>query len=200
MLCGPCSWSGLVRVFLISLGDHLENFEVEECFQRECLGETLSGKEAKGVFIFLTKSVRSQQSVRSWWGFLDRRFNRGDYEATSRLVHNSNPYWTWHVCPIEQFSTQSYTSSLRPLLHMLAFGILGSENLVALCNKLEMDGRRTSKSNNKYHCSVTIHFKFITKCDSLFYFKMRWSFITKYDSFFITKCYKCYNYKVRQIY
>ena len=101
---------------------HFENFEVEECFQRECQGETLSGKEAKGIFISLTKSVRSQQSVRSWWGFLDRRFNRGDYEATSRLVHNSNPYWTWHACPIEQFSTQSYTSSLSPLLHMLAFG------------------------------------------------------------------------------
>ena len=50
-----------------------------------------------------------------------------------------------------------------------------------------MDGPRTSKSNNKYHCSVTIHFKFITKCDGL------------YDSFFITKCYKCYNYKVRQV-
>ena len=98
---------------LTSLGDHFENFEVEECFQRECQGETLSGKEAKGIFISLTKSVRSQQSVRSWWGFLDRRFNRGDYEATSRLVHNSNPYWTWHVCPIEQFSSQSYTSSLR---------------------------------------------------------------------------------------
>ena len=122
MLCGPCSWSGLVRVFLISLGDHLENFEVEECFQRECLGETLSGKETKGVFIFLTKSVRSQQSVRSWWGFLDRSFNRGDYEATSRLLHNSNPYWTWHVCPNGLFSTQSYTSSLRPVPHMLAFG------------------------------------------------------------------------------
>ena len=44
------------------------------------------------------------------------------YEATSRFVHNSNPYWTWHVCPIEQFSTQSYTSSLRPVLHMPAFG------------------------------------------------------------------------------
>ena len=67
------------------------------------------------------------------------------------------------------------------------------------CNKLEMDGRRTRKSNNKYHCPVTIHFKFITKCDSLFYYKMRWSVITKYDSFFITKCYKCYNYKVRQL-
>ena len=45
---------------LTSLGDHFENFEVEECFQRECQGETLSGKETKEVFIFLTKSVRSQ--------------------------------------------------------------------------------------------------------------------------------------------
>ena len=44
---------------LTSLGNHFENFEVEECFQRECQGETLSGKETKGVFIFLTKSVKS---------------------------------------------------------------------------------------------------------------------------------------------
>ena len=50
---------------LTSLGDHFENFEVEECFQRECQGEKLSGKETKGVFIFLTKSVRSQYSMRS---------------------------------------------------------------------------------------------------------------------------------------
>ena len=50
-----------VRVFdFLSLGDDFENFEVEECFQRECHGETLSGKETKEVFIFLTKSVRSQ--------------------------------------------------------------------------------------------------------------------------------------------
>ena len=48
--------------------------------------------------------------------------DRGDYKATSQLVHNSNPYWTWHVWRIEQFSTQSYTSSLSPVLHMLAFG------------------------------------------------------------------------------
>ena len=48
---------------LISLCDHFENFEVEECFQRECRGEKLSGKETKGVFIFLAKSVRSQYSV-----------------------------------------------------------------------------------------------------------------------------------------
>ena len=49
---------------LTSLGDHFENFEVEECFQRECQGETFTGKERKEVFIFLTKSVRSQLSVR----------------------------------------------------------------------------------------------------------------------------------------
>ena len=45
---------------LTSLGNHFENFEVGECFQRKCQGETLSGKKTKGVFIFLTKSVRSQ--------------------------------------------------------------------------------------------------------------------------------------------
>ena len=46
--------------FLTSLGDHFENFEVEECFQRECHCETFSGKEKKEVFIFFTKSVSSQ--------------------------------------------------------------------------------------------------------------------------------------------
>ena len=45
---------------LTSLDDRFEIFEVEECFQRECQGETFSGKETKEVFIFLTKSVRSQ--------------------------------------------------------------------------------------------------------------------------------------------
>ena len=44
-----------VRVF-----DFLGRPFVEERFQRECHGETLSGKETKEVFIFLTKSVRSQ--------------------------------------------------------------------------------------------------------------------------------------------
>ena len=49
-----------------------------------------------------------------------------------------------------------------------------------------------------FTCPPTIYFKFITKCDSFFYYKVRWSVITKCDSFFITKCDKCY-YKVRQI-
>ena len=38
----------------------------------------------------------------------------------------------------------------------------------------------------------------ITKRDSFFYYKVRWSVIKKCDSFFITKCDKCY-YRVRQI-
>ena len=38
----------------------------------------------------------------------------------------------------------------------------------------------------------------ITKCDSLFYYKVRWSVITKRHSFFITKYDKCY-YKVWQL-
>ena len=36
---------------LTSLGDHFVNFEVEECFQRECQGETLSGKERPGFHL-----------------------------------------------------------------------------------------------------------------------------------------------------
>ena len=31
---------------LTSLGDHFENFKVEECFQRECQGETFSGRKS----------------------------------------------------------------------------------------------------------------------------------------------------------
>ena len=49
-----------------------------------------------------------------------------------------------------------------------------------------------------FTCPPTIYFKFITKCDSVCYYKVRWSVITKCDSFFITKCDKCY-YKVRQV-
>ena len=54
-----------------------------------------------------------------------------------------------------------------------------------------------------FACPPTINFKFITKCDRLFYYKVRWSVIAKCDSFFIKKCDKCYYkcdryYKVRQ--
>ena len=46
-----------------------------------------------------------------------------------------------------------------------------------------------------FTCPPTIHFKFITKCDSLFYYKVRWSVITKCDNL-IAKCerWKCYDY------
>ena len=44
---------------------------------------------------------------------------------------------------------------------------------------------------------LTIHFKFISKCDKCYY-KVRWSAISKSDSSFITKCDKCY-YNVRRL-
>ena len=89
-------------------------------FKENAKAKHCQGKKRKRFSSFL----QNQELVvrRWWWGFLDRRFNRGDYEGTSRLVHNSSPYWTWHVCPIELFFTQSCTSSLCLVLHMLAFG------------------------------------------------------------------------------
>ena len=38
----------------------------------------------------------------------------------------------------------------------------------------------------------------ITNCDSLVYYKVRWTVITNCDSFFITKCDTVY-YKLRQV-
>ena len=38
-----------------------------------------------------------------------------------------------------------------------------------------------------FTCPPTIYFKFITKCDSFFYYKLRWSVITKCDGFFYYK-------------
>ena len=40
-----------------------------------------------------------------------------------------------------------------------------------------------------FTCPSTTYFKFITKCDSLFYYKVRWSFtcITKSGSFSVKK-------------
>ena len=38
----------------------------------------------------------------------------------------------------------------------------------------------------------------ITNCDSLVYYKVRWTVITNCDSFFITKCDTVY-YKLRQL-
>ena len=52
----------------------------------------------------------------------------------------------------------------------------------------------------------TIYLKFVTKCDKcyykvrqLFYYKVRWSVITKCDSFFYYKVRQLFYYKVRQV-
>ena len=53
-------------------------------------------------------------------------------------------------------------------------------------------------SDHLFQVYYKVRWSVITKCDSFFYYKVRWSVITKCDSFFITKCDKCY-YKVRQV-
>jgi len=107
---------------LTSLGDHFENFASGGVLSKRMSRRNVV-RERNGRGFHLSYKICQELVVcRWWWGFLDRRFNRGDYEGTSRLVHNSNPYSTWHVCPIELCSTQSCTSSLRLVLHMLAFG------------------------------------------------------------------------------
>ena len=56
-------------------------------FKEKAKAKHCQGKKRKRFPSFLSKSERSQWSVRKWWGFLDRRLDRGDYEATLRLVH-----------------------------------------------------------------------------------------------------------------
>ena len=56
-------------------------------FKENAKAKHYQGKKLKRFPCFLSKSERSQWSVRKWWGFLYRRLDRGDYEATSRLVH-----------------------------------------------------------------------------------------------------------------
>ena len=50
-----------------------------------------------------------------------------------------------------------------------------------------------------FTCPPTIYFKFITKCDSFFYYRLPDGLLLQSaTAFFITKCYKCY-YKVQQV-
>ena len=101
--------------YLTSLSDLFENFASGGVLSKRMPRRNIVRERNERGFHLSYKIC--QELVVSLWGFLDRRFKRGDYEATSRLVHNSNPYWTWHVCPIELFSTQ-----FRLVLHMLGFG------------------------------------------------------------------------------
>ena len=60
--------------------------ERRSAFKENAKAKHCQGKKRKRFPSFLSKSERSQWSVRKWCGFLDWRLDRGDYEATSRLV------------------------------------------------------------------------------------------------------------------
>ena len=78
---------------LTSLGDHFENFASGGVFSKRMPRRNIVRELKRQRFSsFLQNLSGASNLCRSWWGFLDRRFNRGDYEGTSRLVHNSNPY------------------------------------------------------------------------------------------------------------
>ena len=87
-----------------------KTLQVEECFQRECQGKTLSGKETKRFSSFLQNLSRAYSLCVSdevfWTKDLIEETKKGLQDS---YTINSNRYWKRHVCPIEQFSTQSCT-------------------------------------------------------------------------------------------
>ena len=111
MLCGPCSWSGLVRVFLISLGDHLENLLVEKlrsAFKENASAKHCQGKKQKGFSSFLQNlSGASSLCVR------DEVFWTEDLiEETTKRLHDSYKILT----RIEQDMSAQLNSSLPNLI------------------------------------------------------------------------------------
>ena len=76
--CGPCIWSGLVRVF-----DFLRRSFWKLCKWRSAFKENVKAKHCQGKkrkrFHLSYKICQELVVCRWWWGFLGQRFNRGDY-------------------------------------------------------------------------------------------------------------------------
>ena len=93
---------------LTSLGDHFENFEVEECFQRECQGEHCQGKKRKRFSSFFqnlsgTSSLRVNDEV--FW-------TEDLIEETTKRLHDSYTILTL----IEHDMSAQLNSSLPNLI------------------------------------------------------------------------------------
>ena len=94
---------------------------------RSALKENVTPKHCQGKKQKRFSSFLQNMSAASSLHVRDEVFWAEDLmKETMKRLHDSYTIltlnWTWHVCPIEQFSTQSYSSSLCPVLHMLAFG------------------------------------------------------------------------------
>ena len=116
-------WGDLFEC-LTSLATISKTVQAEECFQRECQGETLSGKETKQVFIFSYKIWEEPvvcAKVVFWTEDLieetttTKQLQDSNYTILTLIEHDM------YVCPHELSPSQSRSSSLRPVLHMLAF-------------------------------------------------------------------------------
>ena len=113
--------SGLWNRIWLPWATILKTLKWRSAFKENATAKHCQGKKPKSLSSFLQNLLGASSLCVRDEVFWTEDLIEETYETTSRLVHNCNPYWTWHVCPIEQFSTHSYTSSLRPVLHMLAF-------------------------------------------------------------------------------
>ena len=84
---------------LTSSGDQFENFASGGVLSKRMPRRNIVRERNERGFHLSYKICQELVVCRWWWGFLDRRFDRGDYEGTSRLVHNSNLYSTWPEIP-----------------------------------------------------------------------------------------------------
>ena len=99
MHCGPCIWSGLVRIFDFLGRPFWKLCKWRSAFKGNAKAKHCQGKKRKRFSSFLQNlSGASSLCLRDevFWT-----------EVTSLLLHNSNPYWTWHVRPIGLFSTHT---------------------------------------------------------------------------------------------
>ena len=75
---------------LTSLGDHFGNFASKGVPSKRIPRRNIVRERNERGFHLPYKICQELLVCRQWWGFLDRRFNRGDYEwtpGTSRIVH-----------------------------------------------------------------------------------------------------------------
>ena len=67
---------------LISLGDHFENFASGGVLWKRMPRRNIVREPKRQRFSSFLQNLSGASSLcRSWWGFLDRGFNRGDYEG-----------------------------------------------------------------------------------------------------------------------
>ena len=120
------------------------------------------------------------------------------YPATPFLLYSNflqKPF-PFHILQLTKSSTLLYTQSLKRMPLSGGASLLHSSKI-----ERKADREKVARKISSLLQSAT---SVIRKCDSFFYYKVRWSVITKYDSFFITKCdsyYKVWQfyYKVRRL-